>query len=311
MRSSSAISDDRLLKPINAAKNSLTDARRGYRSFIFSLLFIAALAWFSDGAAQGQTEPGKLLTVWAGALPIILSAPHGGRQPIPRVSQRRGIGVKQFVAERDANTDELAERVAVKLTEQFSAKPFLVIAHFERKFIDVNRSRETAYEALEAKPYYDGYHRALREACERMRGEWGYGLLVDIHGQGAQVDAIYRGTNDGKTVASLTERFGREAVSGSNSIFGQLEQKGYKVFPPTDKPYKENRNYIGGYIVQTYGSHQGTGIDAIQLEFGTNLRRRSALERTAADLADAIVVFARQYLPAVKLSIGKAINMLT
>ena len=84
-------------------------------------------------------------------------------------------------------------------------------------------------------------------------------------------------------------------------MLGQLEQKGYKVFPPTDKSYEE-KQYTGGYIVQTYGSHRETGIDAIQLEIGTNLRKLAVLDRTAADLADAIAVFAKEYLPLMKSS---------
>ena len=61
------------------------------------------------------------------------------------------------------------------------------------------------------------------------------------------------------------------ALSGWGSILGQLEHKRYKIFPPADMSYKEERNYVGGYIVQTYGSHQGTGIDAIQLEFAVRI----------------------------------------
>jgi hypothetical protein len=49
--------------------------------------------------------------------------------------------------------------------------------------------------------------------------------------------------------------------------------------------------------VQTYGSHRATGIDAIQLEFGNRLRARDNADRTAADVAAAIRVFAREYLP--------------
>ena len=53
----------------------------------------------------------KLLTVWAGMLPIILSAPHGGRQSIPGVPARSGTGVIQFATGRDNNTDELAKKL--------------------------------------------------------------------------------------------------------------------------------------------------------------------------------------------------------
>jgi hypothetical protein len=92
-----------------------------------------------------------------------------------------------------------------------------------------------------------------------------------------------------------------EAVTGPKSIFGQLERMGYKILPPTQESPKEDR-YTGGYTVQTYGSHHQTGIDAIQLEFGSKLRARANLERTAGDLAEAIAVFAQEYLPLGKIS---------
>jgi N-formylglutamate amidohydrolase len=188
-----------------------------------------------------------------------------------------------------------------------NAKPFLVVARVERKYLDTNRPAENAYESREAKPYYDGYHNALQEARDRVDREWGRGLLLDIHGQGAQAEAIYRGTGNGKTVVSLTQRFGTEAITGPKSIFNQLELMGYRVLPSTTESYKEER-YVGGYIVQTYGSHHGRGIDAIQLEIGTKLRARANLEQTATDLAEAIAVFAQAYLPLVKSPAFKAMS---
>jgi N-formylglutamate amidohydrolase len=234
-------------------------------------------------------------------LPIILSAPHGGRQAILGVPVRRGLGVAQFATGRDNNTDELTEAIGVELEKRLNAKPFLIVARFERKYLDANRPSESAYESAKVKLYYDGYHDALREAHGRVRREWGHGLLLDIHGQGAEAEAIYRGTGNGKTVVSLTQRFGAEAITGPRSIFGQLERLGYKVLPSTKAPDKERR-YVGGYIVQTYGSHRGSGLDAIQLELGTKLRARPSLRRTATDLAEAIAVFAQEYLPIMKSS---------
>jgi N-formylglutamate amidohydrolase len=240
-------------------------------------------------------------------LPIILSAPHGGRLSIPGVPIRRGTGVIQFVTGRDNNTDELAEAVALKLEKSFNAKPFLIVARFERKYLDANRPTERAYESSEAKPYYDAYHGALRQAREQVRKDWGRGLLLDIHGQGTHPEAIYRGTGNGETVVALTRRFGANAVIGSKSIFSQLESMGYQVLPSTKESHREQR-YVGGYTVQTYGSHQGGGIDAIQLEIGMRLRERPNLERTATDLAAAIAVFAQEYLPIVTFPAREAAN---
>ena len=59
---------------------------------------------------------------------------------------------------------------------------------------------------------------------------------------------------------------------------------------------KEQSGFTGGYIVQTYGSHQGFGIDAIQLEFGADYRNAEARAKTAAALADALAEYAQRYL---------------
>jgi len=229
-----------------------------------------------------------------------LSAPHGGRQPIPHACERTGIGVTQFRTARDNHTDELTEKIAAELERTIGERPFAVIAHFERKYLDANRPAEGAYESNAAKFYYDAYHQGLGEACRRVREAWGRGLLLDIHGQGAQVETIYRGTYNGRTVSALIKRFGREALIGARSIFGYLAKKGYRISPSGNLAAAEDR-YSGGFIIQRYGSHRGTGIDAIQMEFGSSLRSHRNLERMAADVAEAIVVFSREYLPALNL----------
>jgi len=258
---------------------------------IVSITLLASSLW-----AQEQVVSQKFLTLWAGMLPIILSAPHGGRQSIPGVSVRRGIGIAQFATERDNNTDELAEKIARKIEQKSGTRPFLVVAQFERKYVDANRPRNGAYESAAAGVYYDAYHYALERACDQVRRDWGRGLLLDIHGQGAEAETIFRGTDNGKSVTELERSFGREALVGEKSIFGQLKFRGYQIAPTLVETDKEHR-YTGGYTTRTYGSHRGTNIDAIQLEFGTNLRAGANLERTATDLADAITVFAGAYLP--------------
>ena len=260
-----------------------------------TVLALATLLHASLDAQEKKTAA-EFLTVWDGMLPIILSAPHGGRQAVPQLAPRRGIGVPQFTAERDNNTAELAEMVAGKIHERLGAKPFLVIAKFERKYIDANRSEAAAYETGAAKAYYDAYHQAIEAAANKINDSWSAGLLLDIHGQGAETDTIFRGTDNGRSVTALQRRFGREALTGPKSILGQLALKGYKIEPGGAANDRERR-YTGGYTTRTYGSQRGASIDAIQLEFGTNLRARSNLERTAEDLARAIEVFAKMYLP--------------
>jgi N-formylglutamate amidohydrolase len=272
-----------------------------YRASVVGRRWLITLAFFLPVQlfAQEQQEAAKLLTVWAGMLPIILSAPHGGREPIPGVPVRRGIGVPQFTTERDSNTAELAEAVANAIGNRLGANPFLVIARFDRKYVDANRPQAAAYESAAAKSYYEAYHRALEDASESVRKQWAGGILLDIHGQGAETDTIFRGTDNGKSVSALQKKFGKDALSGPQSIVGQMAAKGYKFVPDRAGDAKERR-YTGGYTTRTYGSHRGTQIDAIQLEMGSNLRASANLDRTAIDLADSIVIFARQYLLAAR-----------
>jgi N-formylglutamate amidohydrolase len=261
-----------------------------------SRLAVLTIATFLHDAAgaQEKTSPAQWLTVGAGDLPIVVAAPHGGREAIPRLEARRGVGVPQFSAARDNNTAELAELFVARLAARLGAKPYLVIARFERRQVDANRPETAAFESAAAKPYYDAYHAALAGAVLEVRRRWGAGLLLDIHGQGAERDTIYRGTDHGRSVAALQKRFGGQALTGSTSLLGHMASKGYRIEPAGD--HREVK-YTGGYTTRVYGSHTHTGIDAIQLEFGTSLRSKSNLERTADDLAAAVAAFARSYLP--------------
>jgi N-formylglutamate amidohydrolase len=258
---------------------------------IICLLFIIV-----PGVPAAAQAPDELPMSWSGNLPIILSAPHGGREPVSGAAVRRGIGVAQFTTGRDNNTDELTHKLAAKLEQRFGVRPFMIVALFERRYVDVNRTAKAAYESERGRVYYDAYHRLLRASTARVLGDWGRGLLLDIHGQAAQGEFIYRGTNNGRTITSLMRRFGGDALTGPKSIFGQLERMGYSVAPAGHVGERETR-YTGGHIVQTYGSHRSEGIDAIQLELGARLRSRANLDKTAADLARAISAFAHEFLP--------------
>jgi N-formylglutamate amidohydrolase len=253
------------------------------------------------GAGDGSpAKPEDLVIVQKGTLPIIISAPHGGRKKIPDVPERLGKGVANFATVLDGNTAELAEVFAAELEKQLRGKPWLVIARFERKCLDVNRPREGAYESDKAKPYYDAYHGLLETACKAVKEKFGRGLLLDIHGQGEMADCICRGTQNGKTVTALKDRFGWYALNGKHGLLGVLERSGYKIVPScmADDNTKEEPRFVGGYIVGTYGSHTGYAIDAVQLEIGTLLRERDKdrYARTASDLADAVATFHDEYL---------------
>lgn len=263
----------------------------------YSPLLILGLPAFGQDKPQ---TPEQLIQLQKGTLPIIVSAPHGGRIALKGMPVRVGDGIARFVTGRDDNTVELAEKIAAQIEKRLGGKPFLVIAKFERKYVDVNRSAESAFEDPKAKAFYEAYHQALKDFSRDVQRDWGRGLLLDIHGQGADAEAIFRGTSNGKTVKALVDRFGKTAVVGEKGFFGQLGKQGIKIIPANDSDDAEDKRYNGGYTVRTYGSHDGQAIDAMQLELGAKPRAKANLDDTATKIADAVAVFHGEYLPGKK-----------
>lgn len=236
--------------------------------------------------------------VHEGELPILISAPHGGTLSIEGVQPREGKGMetgpKGFFTGRDGGTQELAEEVVVAIGKKFGKKPYAVISATHRRFLDPNRPPSIAYEDEDAKPVYDRYHQAMLRFATQIMNERKHGLLIDIHGQGTSRETVFRGTNNGKTVERLKQRFGEQAHVGEQSLFGLLKKQGWKVYPdPFDG--REKAGFTGGYIVQTYGSHNAIGLDAVQLEFGAEYRTTGVRKKIAAQIADAVFEYSQLY----------------
>lgn len=211
---------------------------------------------------------------------------------------RTPIGAR-FVTEPDQDTDIIARGIADEIIRLTDKPPYLVMARFHRKYIDANRRAKEAYGDAGCQADCDDYHAAIRRHIIEIRAQYPKAMPFDIHGQAAYRDSILRGTRHGLTVPKLLGRAGEIGVTGQDSVFGQFAALGYRIAPsnhadPSDRV--ETRNYTGGHTVERYGSHSTDGVDAMQLEFGRNLRNRDIIERTAKDTAKAIVMFYQRFL---------------
>lgn len=253
---------------------------------------------FSEKHLAGE-ELEELVMVQAGQLPVVLSAPHGGTLQIRGVEPRQGVGIATgpsgFFTGRDAGTSELAVALADAIEKRMGKRPYLVVSKVHRKYLDPNRPSGIAFEDSDAAPVYQRYHGMLHRYCKEILEEHHTGLLLDIHGQGSSSKTLYRGTANGKTVARLKERFGESAHTGEKSLFGTLGRLGWTVFPPQGDG-KEQSGFTGGFIVQTHGSHQPNGLDAMQLEFGADYRNKTQREKTAEVLSQAVQEYLEEYV---------------
>jgi hypothetical protein len=263
---------------------------KSWWSILRAIGFVAATVFLGPLIASAE-DNAELVVSQLGDLPVVISAPHGGNLEFPGVSPRKGEGLESgpagFRVVRDGGTEELALEVARQLAERMKGRPSFVISRVHRRYVDFNRPPEIAVENAQARIVYDQYHVAVTDAVRTIREKHGFGLLIDIHGQGSSAETVYRGTSNGLTVSGLRKQFGEQFHAGENGLLALLKKRDWKVHPdPFDG--KEQAGFTGGHIVRTYGSHRSDGIDAIQLELGGNYRKTAVRERIAREMADAI-----------------------
>ena len=208
-----------------------------------------------------------------GTMPMILTCPHGGDKQPPGVPNRR-TGAElpstcRFETDTDRFTRTITRGVAQVLFDVFGEAPYVVIANFDRAYIDANRSPKCAFEDRDAQQFYEEYHNTVRNLVDEMREEnGGLGLLFDMHGT-AQVDHdpadVYFGTLNGEAISSLLSRDSR-AMSRRRSLPGLLREAGYIVSA------KIPETLPGDFTLETHGSSNADGVDAIQIEIESTLR---------------------------------------
>jgi N-formylglutamate amidohydrolase len=243
-----------------------------------------------------ESAGSSLVLVQRGEVPILLTAPHGGTEAVPGVPVRSA----RSIPGGDPNTLAITIELAAELETILGAKPFVVAARFHRKYIDANRPPAKAYEDADAASHYKAYHDEIAASVAEMERRWpGRGFLLDVHGN-SSYRGFLRGTEDGRTMARLIEKYGEEVVIGPRSVFGLLARAGHRVYPLPGKPIshpRERRRYQGGYTCSTYGARRPGGINAMQIECGEEIWTRwRSHPQFVVDLARALAGFHHSYL---------------
>jgi N-formylglutamate amidohydrolase len=263
-------------------------------------------------------EKTNLVSRHRGTLPVILSCPHDGKEAPPGVPKRTGSNpdCPPFKTTRDLHTREITEGVAQRLLDVFGEAPYVVVAEFNRQYLDANRPPECGFEVSAAQLFYDEYHNTLRSFVDEIRAEnGGLGLLFDIHGTRAIENDpadLYLGTDNGKTVERL-QKIDRQVLWRRRSLRGLLgpEAAGY-VVSPKQKGIPETSAVDGGYTVRTYGSSHPQGVDAIQIEIVAALRdHKEKREALTQHLGSAIGKLVDLYADAHTLAAFHKLNFLS
>lgn len=287
----------------------------------FTLFFIVfhAIISHSQTFQAGNTYLGlkDYIEFRAGNLPIIITAPHGGRLEPTSIPDRNCATCTTVM---DANTMELAYQIDTALRQTFGCFPNIIINRLHRKKLDANRGIiEAANSSAEAEVAWQEWHQYIQAAKNDIMRRYGRGILIDLHGHGHTIQRLELGylLNDSDLRLSdslLSTPEYRNKISIKNLVLNNLN--GFNTaqlvrgqfalgtllatgnFPTVpsqqDAAPKLGDDYFnGGYNTLRHGSSDSTVIDAIQVECNfTGVRNNfENRRRFATELANALKVY--------------------
>jgi N-formylglutamate amidohydrolase len=261
----------------------------------------------------GQTYYGRehYIEYLAGDLPVILSAPHGGRLR-PEEIPDRTEGTFAF----DTNTQELARAVAQAFYARTGHWPHVVICRLHRRKVDCNREiREGAAGhplAEQAWREFQGFLEAARAQVVRTHGR---GLYLDLHGHGhrdqrlelgylhraaeldvddAALDAPSMVAQSSLRALALRGHLPYSAlVRGPYSLGALLEAHGFPCTPSPSHPRPRPPYFSGGYNTVQHG-REAAPLFGLQIE--THYRGVRDTEDSRTRFAQALVASVETFL---------------
>lgn len=246
------------------------------------VLLVLARAASSEPGDSHFSQDGYIEYI-EGNLPIILSAPHGGRRSHPNIPRR-----KEGTSISDTNSDRVAKEISEAFFERTGAYPHVVISHLQRAELDCNRNLErgAAGNPL-AEEIWKAYHAFIDKAKETVLERYPSGLYVDLHAHGHQAPLVELGyllrgfelkqsreaidaLADRSSIRELAQRNQSslsELLQGPSSFGSLLQQNGIEAVPSQTYPHPGNRPYFnGGYNTWRHGSKTEGSINGFQAE---------------------------------------------
>lgn len=258
----------------------------------------------------------------AGNLPIIITAPHGGRLEPTAIPDRNCATCTTVM---DGNTMELAYQIDTAIQQVFGCFPHIVVNQLHRIKLDANREIvEAARGNTDAETAWGEWHNFIQNAKNQAKIAFGRGLLIDLHGHGHTIQRLEIGYLATETDLRLsdsvlsTSQYSR-LLSIKNLVLNNLNRLtaaqllrgefalgtllGVKNFPsvPSQQdpaPQVGDLYFNGGYNTFRHGSRDSTTIDALQIECNfTGVRNTyENRRRFATELANTLkTYFAKHY----------------
>jgi hypothetical protein len=256
----------------------------------------AALPTIPPGPyTPGQSYYGRnnYIQYVAGNLPVIFSAPHGGRLTPAEIPNRSDAACgATVVTTADLNTDSLAYAIRDAFFARTGKYPHIIINHLHRKKLDANRPQsDGACGDAEANTAWQEFQDFIGVAKTRASTDYGKGWYTDLHGHAHAIDRLELGwllsgdqlrLSDATLNASTTYEnissmkvFSQQSgmsfsalLRGRTSLGTMLALEGYPATPSTSDSYPNvGESYFnGGYNTETHGCDGGGTMCGVQIE---------------------------------------------
>ncbi|HEY2411004.1 MAG TPA: hypothetical protein VGI40_02100 [Pirellulaceae bacterium] len=282
------------------------------------LALLPALLLFVSVAAAEEYQPGqtyfgrnKYIEYLAGDLPLIFSAPHGGREKPDELPDRE-MGTFAF----DTNTQELARAVADELHRRTGHWPHLIICRVTRKKIDCNREiKEGAAGNPLTEQTWKEFQAYLDAAQEAVVKKHGRGFYIDLHGHGHENQRLELGylhsadqlelsdtdiskapypvESSLKAIAARETTPYADLLRGQHSFGALMEARGFPSSPSPSNPHPKAPYFRGGYNTSRHG-RDAAPLAGLQIESHSKGVRDTPESRKK--FADAIAGTLDEYL---------------
>lgn len=250
------------------------------RSFLRSTsLGVAALfsglPLFGADYRPGQTYFGyhEYVEYLPGELPLVITAPHGGRDK-PKEIPDREAGTFAF----DTNTQELARTVADVFAKRTGKRPHVILCRVHRRKVDCNREVVEAAGGNEiAARVWEEFQGFATSAREAVLAQYPRGFYIDLHGHGHKDQRLELGylhrrelflrpdaelnkpdviaAGSLRSFASGSKYSYAELMRGAVSLGAMLEKEGFPATPSPGKPQPSDPYFAGGHNVQKHARY--------------------------------------------------------
>jgi hypothetical protein len=281
--------------------------------FAAGLVAVVPLHAAEYRAGENYFGDGKYVEYLAGDLPIVIAAPHGGREK-PAEIPDRAEGTFAY----DTNTQELARAVADVFLKRTGRRPHVVICRVHRRKVDCNREVVEAAggNELAGKVWSDfqGFIDSARAAAVAQHRR---GFFIDLHGHGhkdqrLEVGYLHRRELFAKTDAEISQpeviaagslrAFAlnskltyAQLLRGPLSFGALMEKEGFPSTPSPAKPLPSDPYFAGGHNVQRHARY-ASSFAGLQIE--TNYKGVRDTPENREKFANALVNALSVYLDA-------------